>query len=72
MFKVESLFMVLTKRKLVAGAAAVAILAVGGIAFAAISGGGAHKSETAGTQGPGPGGPGANNEFKPGEGRPKT
>lgn len=50
--------MVLTKRKLVAGAAAVAILAVGGIAFAAISGGGAHKSETAGTQGPGPGGPG--------------
>ncbi len=58
--------MVLTKRKVVAGAAAVAILAVGGIAFVAMSQGGAGKPETAMAGGPpgggrapaGPGGPG--------------
>jgi membrane fusion protein (multidrug efflux system) len=47
--------MVLSKPKLVAGAVAVAVLAVGGIAFAAMSGSGEHKpGMTAG----GPGGPG--------------
>ena len=50
--------MVLSKPKLVAGAAAIAVLAVGGIAFAAMSGSGDHKA-AAGHAGPGgPGGPG--------------
>ena len=35
--------MVLSKPKLVAGAVAVAVLAVGGIAFAAMNGSGEHK-----------------------------
>mgnify|MGYP000949222936 FL=1 len=50
--------MVLSKPKLVAGAVAVAVLAVGGIAFAAMNGSGEHKpGMTAGSPG-GPGGPG--------------
>ena len=53
--------MVLSKPKLIAGAVAVAVLAVGGIAFVTMSGSGDHKSETAGAPGGqrGPGGPGA-------------
>jgi membrane fusion protein (multidrug efflux system) len=59
--------MKLTKRDKIVGAAAVAVLAVGGIAFATMGGGGATKSETAGGHRPaqgGPGGPGG-----PGGGR---
>jgi len=56
--------MVLTKRNKIAGAVAVAVLAVGGIAFATMGAGGSAKSETAGGHGPGPGGPGG-----PGGGR---
>ncbi len=58
--------MVLSKRNKIAGAAAVAVLAVGGIAFATMGSGGAAKSEAAGGHGPGPGGPGAGG---PGGGR---
>ena len=43
--------MVLSKPKLIAGAVAVAVLAVGGIAFVTMSGSGDHKSETAGAPG---------------------
>ena len=50
--------MVLSKRNKIAGAVAVAVLAVGGIAFATMGAGGSAKSETAGGHGPGPGGPG--------------
>ena len=65
--------MVLSKPKLVAGAVAVAVLAVGGIAFAAMSGSGEHKPgmTAGGPGGPGgqrgPGGPGG-----PGGGGPPT
>ncbi|HOY77495.1 MAG TPA: efflux RND transporter periplasmic adaptor subunit, partial [Hyphomonadaceae bacterium] len=58
--------MKLTKRDKIVGAAAVAVLAVGGIAFATMGGGGATKSETAGGHGPAQGGPGAGG---PGGGR---
>ncbi len=50
--------MVLSKPKLVAGAVAVAVLAVGGIAFAAMNGSGEHKPGMAAGGPGGPGGPG--------------
>lgn len=59
--------MKLTKRDKIVGAAAVAVLAVGGIAFATVGGGGATKSEMAGGHGPSPGGTGG--PGAPGGGR---
>ena len=56
--------MVLPKRNLIIGAVAVAVLAVGGIAFAAMNGGGDHKPAMAG--GPGGGGPGGGGPGGPG------
>jgi membrane fusion protein (multidrug efflux system) len=56
---VESQFMELTKRKVVAGAVAVAVLAVGGIAFVAMNQPGAATPETAMSGGPGGRGPAA-------------
>ena len=50
--------MVLTKRNKIAGAVAVAVLAVGGIAYATLGAGDSAKSQSAGSHGPGPGGPG--------------
>ncbi len=50
--------MELTKRKVVAGALAVAVLAVGGIAFIAMNQHGAAKPEAAMAGGQGGGGPG--------------
>ncbi|MBK8839357.1 MAG: efflux RND transporter periplasmic adaptor subunit [Hyphomonadaceae bacterium] len=63
--------MVLTKRKVVAVAAAVAVLAVGGIAFAAMNGG-APKSEATGGRPPGPGGGGRGPGGPGGAGGPPT
>lgn len=62
--------MELTKRKVVAGAVAVAVLAVGGIAFVAMNQPGSVKSETAMSGGPGgggrpPGGPGGGRGAPP-------
>jgi len=56
--------MVLTKRNKIAGAVAVAVIAVGGIAYATMGAGDSAKSQSAGGHGPGPGGPGG-----PGGGR---
>ena len=50
--------MALTKKQVIAGAVAVAVVAIGGVAFATLNGGG-HGAQTAGAQRPGgPGGPG--------------
>jgi len=49
--------MVLAKRNLIVGAVSVAVLAVGGIAFAVMNGGGDEAAQSAGGPG-GPGGPG--------------
>lgn len=70
---VELQSMVLTKGKLVAGAVAVAVLAVGGIAFAAMNGGDSSRSEMAGGPGAGqrgPGGPGGPGGGRGGGGPP--
>ncbi len=58
--------MELTKRKVVAGAVAVAVLAVGGIAFIAMNQPGADKSEAAIAGGPGGGGRGPGGPGGPG------
>jgi membrane fusion protein (multidrug efflux system) len=50
--------MVLPKRNLIVGAVAIAVLAIGGIAFAVMNGGGDPKPEMAGGAGGGPGGGG--------------
>lgn len=50
--------MVLAKRNLIVGAVAVAVLAVGGIAFATMNGGGGEAAQSAGGPGGGPRGPG--------------
>lgn len=51
--------MALTKKQVIAGAVAVAVVAVGGVAFAMLNGGDGHGAQTAGAHAPGgPGGPG--------------
>lgn len=64
--------MALTKKgKLIAGAAAVAVLAIGGIAYAALNGGGkdTHGGPQMAAGGPGGGGPGGPGGGGPGGGR---
>ena len=58
--------MVLSKGKLIAGAAVVAVLAVGGIAYAALNNGsGSHGAQVAGGAPGGPGGPGGGRGAPP-------
>ncbi|RYG02430.1 MAG: efflux RND transporter periplasmic adaptor subunit, partial [Caulobacteraceae bacterium] len=64
----ESISMVLTKRNKIVGAAALAVLAVGGIAYATMGSGDSAKSHAAGGAGPGAGGPGGRGPGGPGGG----
>jgi membrane fusion protein, multidrug efflux system len=72
--------MALTKKQVIAGAVAVAVVAVGGIAFVTLNGGGGHGQQMAGAPGPGgpggrpggPGGPGGGPGGPGGRGAPPT